>query len=98
MTTARVPATGRVRIVLFCQVPSGEPESVIEEAYHRISGDLAGTPGLLGNELLRSLIDDGAFAVMSEWESAEAFKHWDEGPDHKGQTSPLRPYQDPARS
>ncbi|MFJ2578122.1 antibiotic biosynthesis monooxygenase family protein [Kitasatospora aureofaciens] len=89
--------TGRVRIMLFCKVPDGGSESEVEEAYHLISKTLAGTPGLLGNELLRSLIEDGAFAVMSEWESFDAFHHWDEGPAHKDQTAPLRPYQDPAR-
>ncbi|GAA3029856.1 antibiotic biosynthesis monooxygenase family protein [Streptomyces glomeratus] len=86
----------RIRILLFCRAPAEGPE-VIERAYHEISKTLADTPGLLGNELLHSLIEDDAFAVMSEWESLEAFHAWDEGPDHKDQTAGLRPYQDRTR-
>lgn len=70
---------------------------MIEKAYREISADLAGTPGLLGNELLHSLTDPDVFVVLSEWRSLEAFAGWDKGPDHKGQTSPLRPYQDQTR-
>lgn len=90
-------SAGRVRIMLFCRVPADGAASAVEEAYHLISKTLAGTPGLLGNELLHSMIEDDAFAVMSEWETFDAFHHWDEGPDHKDQTAPLRPFQDPSR-
>lgn len=88
--------TQRVRILLYHRVP---PAGIgaIEKAYREISEELAGTPGLLGNELLRSLIDPDVFVVLSEWQSIEAFNSWDKGPDHKGQTSPLRPYQDRTR-
>ncbi|MFG2332161.1 antibiotic biosynthesis monooxygenase family protein [Streptomyces sp. NPDC048604] len=89
-------APGRVRILLHLRPAAGEVEAV-EKAYHRISEDLAGTPGLLGNELLRELTDDGAYAVLSEWESMAAFKEWEAGSAHRGTTSPLRPYQDTER-
>ncbi|MEV5985412.1 antibiotic biosynthesis monooxygenase [Streptomyces sp. NPDC052051] len=70
----------------------------IEDAYHRISEGLAATPGLLGNELLRNLTEPGGWAVLSEWESLDAFHRWESGSAHRGTTSPLRPYQDRERS
>ncbi|HEY9373877.1 antibiotic biosynthesis monooxygenase [Streptomyces sp.] len=89
-------APGRVRILLRLRPAPGEvPE--VEKAYHRISEDLAGTPGLLGNELLREITDEGAYAVLSEWESMAAFRDWEAGSAHRGTTSPLRPYQDAER-
>ncbi|MFE9457578.1 antibiotic biosynthesis monooxygenase family protein [Streptomyces californicus] len=90
---------GRVRIMLHLRPSPAGPEAVagVTEAYHRISKDLAGTPGLLGNELLRILTDEGAYAVLSEWESMAAFRDWETGSAHRGTTSPLRPYQDTER-
>ncbi|WP_149824386.1 antibiotic biosynthesis monooxygenase family protein [Streptomyces tailanensis] len=89
-------APGRVRILLYLRATSEQvPE--VQEAYHRISKDLAGTPGLLGNELLRDVADPGAYAVLSEWESMAAFRDWEAGAGHRGTTSPLRPYQDTER-
>ena len=87
---------GRVRVLVYAATPGGEPGAV-EDAYHRISRDLAGTPGLLGNELLRSTQDPGRFLVMSEWVSMSAFRSWELGNTHRGTTAPLRPFQDHAR-
>ncbi|MEV4182440.1 antibiotic biosynthesis monooxygenase [Streptosporangium canum] len=82
----------RARVLIYTAAPSEEPGAV-EEAYHQISRDLAGTPGLLGNELLRATDDPAAFVVMSEWESLAAFRSWEEGAAHRGTTAPLRRYQ-----
>jgi heme-degrading monooxygenase HmoA len=87
---------GRVRVLLYLRAAESEVTAV-EEAYHRISKDLAGTPGLLGNELLREAFDPGAFAVLSEWEELAAFQAWESGSAHRGTTSPLRRYQDSGR-
>lgn len=87
---------GRVRVLVYAAAPPDEPDGV-SGAYHRISADLAGTPGLLGNELLRSLTDEHAFVVMSEWRSVEEFRRWESGADHRRTTAPLRPYQDASR-
>lgn len=86
------PGTSRARVLIYTAAPSDEPGAV-EEAYHQISRDLAGTPGLLGNELLRATDDPAAFVVMSEWESLAAFRSWEEGAAHRGTTAPLRRYQ-----
>lgn len=86
----------RLRVLLHAIAPGDDP-GAIERAYHDISTALAGTPGLLGNELLSSTLEPGRFIVMSEWESAEAFRTWEEGAGHRGTTAPLRPYQDRSR-
>lgn len=83
----------RARVLIYYRAPSDDPD-VIERGYHETSDALADTPGLLRNELLRDVTDPASFVVLSEWESLEAFKEWEVGPHHRGNTSPLRPYQD----
>ncbi|GLY75512.1 antibiotic biosynthesis monooxygenase family protein [Actinoallomurus iriomotensis] len=81
-----------VRVVIHAVAPEHDAGAV-EAAYHRISRDLQGTPGLIGNELLRSVAEHGDFVVMSEWESLDAFRSWEAGAAHRQVTAPLRPYQ-----
>jgi heme-degrading monooxygenase HmoA len=83
--------TGAVRVLIYHRTADLEG---IEAAYHRASKDLAGVPGLLGNELLRSVHDPASFVVVSMWESREAFDRWEKGTAHKGTTAPLRPFRD----
>ncbi|MGC5021004.1 antibiotic biosynthesis monooxygenase family protein [Micromonospora sp. DT47] len=92
--SAAAPGAARVRVLIHAAAPPTE-QGAVEEAYHRISADLAGTPGLLGNELLRLADDPGRFVVMSEWESLAAFRSWEAGASHRGTTAPLRRYQGP---
>ncbi|KNB50325.1 antibiotic biosynthesis monooxygenase family protein [Streptomyces caatingaensis] len=66
----------------------------IESAYHEASSRLAGVPGLLGNELLRSVHDPRGFVVVSSWRDVAAFRAWERGAAHRDQTAPLRPYRD----
>jgi heme-degrading monooxygenase HmoA len=93
--------TARVRVLLYAVAPkSGTRDvdgSAVEHAYHRVSRELRGTPGLLGNELLRSVRDPRGFVVMSHWESLAAFTAWEAGPAHRATTAPLRPRLDGAR-
>lgn len=90
------PVAGAARVMLYCRVPDGDVTG-IEQAYHRISADLAGTAGLVRNELLRDLLDPDRFVVLSEWESLEAFREWEQGSAHRGTTAPMRPFQDTSR-
>jgi heme-degrading monooxygenase HmoA len=82
---------GRVRVLLFHEVH--DPEAVTA-AYHAVSAELAGTPGLLSNELLTCVHDPTWVLVMSEWTDRASFDAWEQGAAHKAQTSPLRPYRD----
>ena len=85
--------TARARVLIWHRAPVDDPDAV-RRAYEQISSRLAGTPGLLGNELLRGVDDPGRLVVMSEWESLAAFKAWEQTAEHRPSTSALRPYQD----
>jgi len=83
---------GQVRVLLYISEPHSEPAAV-EKAYHAISNLLADAPGLLGNELLRSLSRPSDFAVMSSWAGVAAFQAWEQTSEHRQVTAPMRPYQ-----
>jgi heme-degrading monooxygenase HmoA len=79
--------------MVWAVAPADDPDAV-ERAYHAISAELLGTPGLLGNQLLREPADPARYVVVSEWAGMAEFAVWERGADHRGTTSPLRPYQD----
>lgn len=85
---------GEVRVIVYQAAYDEEQLAAVRAAYHRVSARMAGVPGLLGNELLRSPADPTALAVMSRWESMAAFLEWEKGTDHRQDTAPLRPYRD----
>lgn len=95
-TTGGRDATGQVRVLVYATAADAGGDAVTA-AYHRISEDLAGTPGLLGNALLRSVHGSTGFVVMSEWTDLDAFHAWEVGAAHRQTTSPLRPFQDSSR-
>jgi heme-degrading monooxygenase HmoA len=86
----------RIRVLVYVAAPPTAPDAV-SRAYHRISAELAVTPGLIGNELMRSAAEPTGYVVMSEWANMAAFRAWEEGPGHRGVTAPLRRYQDERR-
>src|SRR6266571_7929196 len=75
-----------VRVLLYVTDPENAPGSV-EAAYHAVSRALDGTPGLVGNTLLRAVDDPRAFAVLSEWTDLSAFRAWEVGSEHRGTTA-----------
>ena len=83
--------SARVRILVWHRAPGDEVQ--IEALYHAVSARLAGVPGLLGSELLRSAADPDRYVVMSEWASLAAFDTWNVTPEH-AVTEPLRRYRD----
>ncbi|WP_440103939.1 antibiotic biosynthesis monooxygenase family protein [Streptosporangium sp. H16] len=85
--------SGQVRVVVYYSASAEESGSVVE-AYREVNGGMRGTPGLRNSQLLRSALEPGEFAVVSEWASLAEFRAWEEGTRHKGQTSSLRPYRD----
>lgn len=80
----------RVFVSILATAPE---EGAVERAYHSISRELRGTPGLRGNELLRSLTEPRTFIVLSYWASLAAFQEWESGSSHRSTTAPLRPYR-----
>lgn len=80
-----------VRVLVRHVAPDAD---TIETAYHQVSQEMAAVPGMLGNELLRSVHDSTTFVVASRWRDLEAFHSWEAGTAHRDSTSPLRPYRD----
>ena len=83
----------RVCVLLFTVAPQAGPTAVVD-AYHRVSQELDGTPGLLRNALLEMVDPPGQLVVLSEWSTMAAFRQWEQGTEHRQATAPLRPYQD----
>ncbi|MZD07210.1 antibiotic biosynthesis monooxygenase [Streptomyces sp. SID5785] len=89
--------TQRVRVVVYLRADDDGPDA-LERAYREISWVRPGAvPGLLCSELLRDVDRPAEFALHSEWESLEAYRTWQFGPDHKDNPSALRPFQDRSR-
>ncbi|WP_281897792.1 antibiotic biosynthesis monooxygenase family protein [Phytohabitans aurantiacus] len=89
-------AMNSLRVLLYHSAPSiGE----IDPSYHEVSRRLAPVPGLMANELLRSVHDPTEFVVVSAWRDLAAFRAWESGPGHRASTAPLRAYRSnpPAR-
>ncbi|HEX5727882.1 FAD-dependent oxidoreductase [Microbacterium sp.] len=84
-----VPATKPlpIRIDLTTRVSPGEEEA-FEHAYAIVASRLAGTPGLIREELLK---EPGSFVyhIFAEWESEQDFINWVEDPSHADQSGPL---------
>lgn len=84
----------RVRVLVWLRTAD---HPGVTERYRLTSQGLAGTAGLVGSELIRSLDDPASYVVVSEWESMDAFRTWEHGPAHRASTTPLRQFQDRAR-
>jgi heme-degrading monooxygenase HmoA len=80
-----------VRVLIYHA--TGDADGVLD-AYHQVSKEMAGVPGLLGNELLHGVHQPDRFIVLSRWASLDAFNTWEQGREHKGSTEPLRQYRD----
>ena len=85
----------RVHVLIYAA--DSEGPATVADAYHGISRDLAGTPGLVRNALMERVDKPGTYVVMSEWEDLDAFHAWEQGPTHRATTAPLRPFQDRSR-
>jgi heme-degrading monooxygenase HmoA len=79
------------RVMVFARIgPDDRP--AFEKAFASVSAAVRGTPGHLRDELLRSEDDPGAYVLLSEWESREAFLAWEDAPVHREATTPMRPH------
>ncbi|WP_414170151.1 antibiotic biosynthesis monooxygenase family protein [Streptoverticillium reticulum] len=86
--------TGEVRVLVYHTARGAE---AVESAYHEVSRQLAGVPGMLGNELLHDVHDTEGFVVVSKWQDLAAFERWERGEGHRDSTAALRPYRDHRR-
>jgi heme-degrading monooxygenase HmoA len=79
------------RVMVFATVQEG-CEAAFEAAFAEVTAAVNGTPGHLRDELLRDPEHPGRYVLLSEWESAEAFRAWEDAPVHRAVTTPMRPY------
>lgn len=79
------------RVMVFATVKAGEEEA-FERAFAQVRASVAGTPGHLGDQLLRADGRPGSYVLLSEWESTERFLAWEDAPIHRELTTPMRPY------
>ena len=79
------------RVMVFARVDPGDHRA-FEDAFTTVSSRVRGTPGHVRDELLRSEDDPGAYVLLSEWESREAFLAWEDAPVHREATTPMRPF------
>lgn len=86
----------RVRVVIHLREPAGGG-AVVEDTYRTITWVRGDTPGLVRTELLRDLDEDDRYLLLTEWESEQDFRSWQNGPDHKDNPSALRDFQDRER-
>jgi heme-degrading monooxygenase HmoA len=79
------------RVMVFATVDPSDAEA-FEAAFALVRQSVAGTPGHLGDQLLK---DDGApgrYILLSKWRTIEQFRAWEDAPVHRQMTTPLRPY------
>ncbi|MEV8635677.1 antibiotic biosynthesis monooxygenase [Streptosporangium sp. NPDC051023] len=63
-----------------------------ERAFEEVRAKVSGTPGHLGEQLLRHSEDGEKYTLLGHWESAEKFLSWEDAPIHRETTVPLRPF------
>jgi heme oxygenase (mycobilin-producing) len=80
-----------IRVMVHAKVTDGCQEA-FEVAFAQVRANVAGTPGHLGDELLRSDGDPTAYVLLSRWESRERFLEWEDAPVHREMTTPMRPF------
>jgi heme-degrading monooxygenase HmoA len=88
-----------VRVMVFASVDADRADG-FERAFTEVRATMAGTPGLLTDELLREpgeieVGEGGAvvrYVMLSEWASEQEFRAWEEGGDHRDTSAPMRPY------
>ena len=85
------------RVMVFANINRGDEEA-FEEAYAQVTANVRGTPGHIGDELLRRREPPDAedkprsYILLSEWESWEDFLAWEDAPVHTEKRNPMTPY------
>lgn len=79
------------RVMVFARIDPAK-RAEFEAAYAQATRQVKGTPGHIRDELLRAAEEPGAYVLLSEWETIEAFKAWEDAPIHMQTTTPMRPY------
>lgn len=79
-----------IRVLVSATVRPADREA-FERAFLEVSGLVHGTPGHLRDELLRNSSGNG-YLLLAEWVSEQMFRAWEDSPEHRQMTAPLRQY------
>lgn len=80
-----------IRVMVHATVRDGSQQE-FETAFEHVRRAVAGTPGHVEDQLLRSSEDSTSYVLLSMWESREQFLAWEDAPIHRQLTVPMRPY------
>jgi heme-degrading monooxygenase HmoA len=85
------------RVMVFAKINRGDEEA-FEAAYAKVTANVKGTDGHIGDELLRRnepadpADESRSYVLLSEWESKDAFLAWENAPVHTEKRNPMTPY------
>lgn len=85
------------RVMVFAKIDRDDEEA-FEAAYAQVTSTVKGTPGHIGDELLRRNEppdpedEPRSYVLLSEWESRQAFLAWEDAPVHTEKRNPMTPY------
>jgi len=82
------------RVMVFANVEEKDAAD-FQKAYLAVSERVTGTPGHVRDELLRDADDPTRYILLSEWQSEEQFRAWENLPYHLEITDPMGPYWRP---
>ncbi|TKA11205.1 antibiotic biosynthesis monooxygenase family protein [Actinacidiphila oryziradicis] len=80
-----------IYVMVSAQIKPGT-SAEFERAFEVVRKRVSGTPGHLGEQLLRDQKESDRYTLLGHWESAEKFLAWEDAPVHREMTVPLRPY------
>jgi len=80
-----------VRVLVLTDITPGEEEA-FERAFADVAARMKGTPGHIGDELLRDVRAPGSYVLVGEWTNREDFQTWFDAPGHQETTTPMRRY------
>jgi heme-degrading monooxygenase HmoA len=80
-----------VIVMVSARVKPGA-EKEFEAAFQQVRATVSGTVGHLGDDLFKLCGEDNRYALVGRWESVERFLAWEESPEHRQATTPMRPY------
>ncbi|GHO65448.1 hypothetical protein KSC_043400 [Ktedonobacter sp. SOSP1-52] len=85
-----------IRAILTMKVKEGQ-EGDFEQAWQSVAEYTRGVPGNLRQTLGQSVHDPSLFIITSDWESQDAFHHFERSPEQDRVTAPLRALRESAR-
>ncbi|MEW2299826.1 antibiotic biosynthesis monooxygenase [Streptomyces sp. NPDC006655] len=80
-----------VYVMVSARIKPGTSKE-FEQAFEEVRAKVGGTPGHLGEQLLRHSEDPERYTLLGHWESTEKFLAWEDAPIHRENTVPLRPF------